>query len=77
MTAAPSDFVWGHVGGEADSVSKFVPECTACGRAMQFVVQLEQGPVLDTAFNFNGTTACAYLCIGCFGQGTFFVDDFY
>ena len=41
---------------------------------MHFVVQLEQGPDIETAFNFNGTTACAYLCAQCTDEASLFVD---
>lgn len=76
-TIGPDDFVYGHVGGSVDSVSKFVPECKGCHAPMTFVAQLEQGPDIDTAFDFNGTTACAYACLGCLAEAAVFVDDFY
>ncbi len=71
------EFVLGRVGGEADPVSRYVPVCATCGEPMRFVVQLEQGPDIDTAFQFNGATAFAYACQRCRGPAAIFVDDFY
>jgi hypothetical protein len=73
----PPDFVWGHVGDPADSVSGFVPSCPTCQSPMRFVVQLEQGWDADTAMNFNGVTAFAYVCPSCPDAAAIFVDDFF
>jgi hypothetical protein len=73
----PPDFVFGHLGDPADSVSAFVPICPTCNAPMRFVVQLEQGWDADTAMNFNGVTAFAYVCPSCPPAATLFVDNFF
>ena len=73
----PPDFVFGHLGDPADSVSGFVPICPRCEGPMRFVVQLEQGWDADTAMSFNGVTAFAYACAACPETAAFFVDDFF
>jgi hypothetical protein len=76
LKVGPGEFVWGHVGEPAQSVSKHIPQCDQCGRAMRFVVELEQGPNEETAFNFNGVTAFAYACGACL-TAVLFIDDFF
>jgi hypothetical protein len=71
------DFVYGHLGDPAESVSEFVPTCAKCDVPMQFVLQLEQGWDEETAMNFNGVTAFSYICPQCWEVGSSFVDDFY
>ena len=52
-------------------------DAPACERPMRFVVQLEQGWDADTAMNFNGVTAFAYVCQSCPDTAAIFVDDFF
>lgn len=68
----PGRFVFGMMGGVADSVSRHVPHCTACERPMGFIASLEEGSL----FNFGGVQAFVFACEGC-TAAQLFVDDFY
>lgn len=68
----PGRFVFGMMGGVADSVSRHVPHCTACARPMGFIASLEEGSL----FNFGGVQAFVFACEGC-TAAQLFVDDFY
>ena len=65
-------FVFGQLGGEADSVSGHVPRCAACGLDMRFVASLEEGAL----FNFAGVQAFVFACPSC-DAAELFVDDFF
>ncbi len=53
--------VLGQLGGEpAWLQGDETPDCGACGRAMAFVAQLEEGPDHRTSMNFGGG-GCAYV----------------
>ncbi|MFT3768184.1 MAG: DUF1963 domain-containing protein [Minicystis sp.] len=73
----PGEFVYGHLGDPAESVSKFVPSCPTCQAPMRFIVQLEEGWDAERAMNFNGVTAFAYACATCPDRAAIFVDDFF
>lgn len=68
----PGRFVFGMMGGVADSVSRHVPHCTACARPMGFIASLEEGSL----FNFGGVQAFVFACEGC-TAAQLFVDDFF
>jgi hypothetical protein len=65
-------FVYGMIGGVADSVSRHVPRCDACQTSMRFIASLEEGAL----FNFAGVQLFAFTCLTCFNS-ELFVDDFF
>jgi len=65
-------FVYGMIGGEADSVSGHVPTCDACRSPMRFIASLEEGALFD----FAGVQLFAFTCVTCFNSETY-VDDFF
>lgn len=58
--------ILGQIGGiPAWIQSEEIPICASCGKSMQFVAQLEQGPDWKTEMNFGGG-GCAYVfCCSC------------
>ncbi|MFD7080958.1 hypothetical protein [Streptomyces sp. NPDC059918] len=67
----PRRHVLGQLGGVADWLQyDETPDCAGCGRPMEFVAQLEEGPDPLTAPNFGSGSAYAHACEPC-GRAAF------
>lgn len=71
----PRRFVLGHVGDPSGSVNEVIPNCPRCQQPMRFVVQLEEGSNHETAMNFGGGTAFAFVCAGCPNSGALLTES--
>lgn len=68
---SPRD-VLGQVGGQPQWLQlDDTPVCSACGQAMRFVAQLEEGPRYETSINFGGGAGFAFACVACLGEAKF------
>ncbi|MFI5668131.1 hypothetical protein [Streptomyces sp. NPDC051704] len=67
----PANEVLGRLGGTADWLQgEETPDCTGCGRPMEFVARLDEGPDPLTAPNFGSGSAYAHACEPC-GRAAF------
>ncbi|MEU9182184.1 hypothetical protein AB0C90_36275 [Streptomyces sp. NPDC048550] len=71
QSGRPANEVLGQLGGTADWLQNDeTPDCTGCGRPMEFVARLDEGPDPLTAPNFGSGSAYAHACEPC-GRAAF------
>jgi hypothetical protein len=54
--------VLGQVGGKPEWIQSDETPICECGRVMQFIAQLEEGPAYETSMNFGGGCAYVFRC---------------